>query len=59
MGNRVAVGRAKDERPEDLPAGVRHQLLQGTWDGTRVLLDAGDRIRETAARLPYVRGFGK
>ena len=43
--------------PIDLPAGVRHQFLQGTWDGTRVLLDAGDRIRQTAGRLPYVRGF--
>jgi len=42
-----------------LPAGVRNQFLQGTWDGTRVLLDAGDRIRQTAERLPYVRGFGK
>jgi 3-isopropylmalate/(R)-2-methylmalate dehydratase small subunit len=45
--------------PVDLPAGVRHQFLQGTWDGTAVLLDAGDRIRQTAERLPYVRGFGK
>ena len=43
----------------DLPAGVRKQFLEGTWDGTRVLLDAGDRIRQTAARLPYVQGFGK
>ena len=42
-----------------LPAGVRNQFLQGTWDGTRVLLDAGERIRQTAERLPYVRGFGK
>ena len=41
----------------DLPAGVRNQFLQGTWHGTRVLLDAGERIRQTAARLPYVRGF--
>jgi 3-isopropylmalate/(R)-2-methylmalate dehydratase small subunit len=41
----------------DLPPGVRNQFLQGTWDGTRVLLDAGDRIRQTADRLPYVRGF--
>jgi 3-isopropylmalate/(R)-2-methylmalate dehydratase small subunit len=41
----------------ELPAGVRRQLLEGTWDGTRVLLDAGDRIRQTAERLPYVRGF--
>jgi 3-isopropylmalate/(R)-2-methylmalate dehydratase small subunit len=43
----------------DLPAGTRKQLLEGTWDGTRVLLDAGERIRQTAERLPYVRGFGK
>jgi 3-isopropylmalate/(R)-2-methylmalate dehydratase small subunit len=43
----------------DLPAGARTQLLDGTWDGTRVLLDAGERIRQTAERLPYVRGFGK
>ncbi len=40
-----------------LPSGPRSQLLEGTWDGTQVLLDARDRIRETAARLPYVRGF--
>jgi len=45
--------------PVELPAGVRHQLLQGTWDATRVLLEAGDQIRATATRLPYVRGFGK
>ena len=42
----------------ELPAGVRNQFLRGTWDGTRVLLDAGERIAQTAARLPYVRGFG-
>ena len=41
----------------DMPEGPRTQLLEGTWDGTRVLLDAGDRIRQTADRLPYVRGF--
>jgi 3-isopropylmalate/(R)-2-methylmalate dehydratase small subunit len=43
--------------PVALPAGVRNQFLEGTWDGTRVLLDAGERIRQAAARLPYVRGF--
>ena len=41
-----------------LPPGVRNQFLQGTCDGTRVLLDAAERISHTAARLPYVRGFG-
>ena len=52
------VATYRDRRyPIDIPAGPRSQLLEGTWDGTQVLLDAGDRIRETAARLPYVRGF--
>jgi 3-isopropylmalate/(R)-2-methylmalate dehydratase small subunit len=40
-----------------LPAGSRQQLLDGTWDATRVLLDAADAVRATAARLPYVQGF--
>jgi 3-isopropylmalate/(R)-2-methylmalate dehydratase small subunit len=43
----------------ELPAGVRNQFLHGTWDATRVLLEATPEIRQTAARLPYVRGFGK
>ena len=37
-----------------IPAGVRNQLLEGTWDATRVLLDAGDAIEKTAAALPYI-----
>jgi 3-isopropylmalate/(R)-2-methylmalate dehydratase small subunit len=40
-----------------MPAGARSQLLEGTWDATRILLDAADAIRDTAARLPYTRGF--
>ncbi len=40
-----------------LPEGARQQLLDGTWDATRVLLDAADAVRATAARLPYVDGF--
>jgi 3-isopropylmalate/(R)-2-methylmalate dehydratase small subunit len=40
-----------------LAAGTRQQLLDGTWDATRVLLEAADAVRTTAARLPYVRGF--
>ena len=48
----------RDERYAiDLPADVRNQFLDGTWDATRVLLEAEKRIRTTAARLPYVRGF--
>ncbi|MFK7896438.1 MAG: 3-isopropylmalate dehydratase small subunit [Myxococcota bacterium] len=37
-----------------VPEGVRQQLTEGTWDATRVLLEAGDAIDKTAAALPYV-----
>jgi 3-isopropylmalate/(R)-2-methylmalate dehydratase small subunit len=40
-----------------LPAGIRNQFLEGTWDATRVLLEATPQIKATAARLPYVGGF--
>jgi len=43
--------------PATLPAGARQQLLEGTWDATRILLQAEPDIRRTAARLPYVNGF--
>jgi 3-isopropylmalate/(R)-2-methylmalate dehydratase small subunit len=43
----------------DMPAGSRKQLLDGTWDATRVLLSAMDDVKGIAARLPYVAGFGK
>ena len=43
--------------PVSLPSGARQQLREGTWDATRVLLEATDAVRATAARLPYVRGF--
>lgn len=36
-----------------IPDGVRHQLLEGDWDATRILLAAGDDIEKTAAALPY------
>ena len=40
-----------------IPDGTRQRLLEGTWDATSVLLEAGGRIEETAARLPYVSGY--
>ena len=43
-GGRLAAG---------LPDGARRQLLEGTWNATAVLLEAGERIEQTAARLPY------
>lgn len=40
-----------------LHPGTRQQLLEGTWDATRSLLQAADQVRETAKQLPYVNGF--
>jgi 3-isopropylmalate/(R)-2-methylmalate dehydratase small subunit len=37
-----------------MPDGVRQQLMEGTWDATRVLLEAGDAIERTAATLHYM-----
>lgn len=43
--------------PVRIPEGSRQQLLEGSWDASRTLLLARDHIRETAARIPYLRGF--
>jgi 3-isopropylmalate/(R)-2-methylmalate dehydratase small subunit len=40
-----------------LPDAAQRQLVEGTWDATRTLLQAEDEIRQTAARLPYVKNF--
>ena len=40
-----------------LPAGIGNQFLDGTWDATRVLLDAMPQIKATASRLPYLKHF--
>jgi 3-isopropylmalate/(R)-2-methylmalate dehydratase small subunit len=37
--------------------GARAQLLDGTWNATAVLLDAGEAIERTAQRLPYITDF--
>jgi 3-isopropylmalate/(R)-2-methylmalate dehydratase small subunit len=41
----------------EIPEGVRQQLLEGAWNATAVLLEAGPAIEATAARLPYVAGY--
>ena len=41
-----------------IPDAARSQLLGGSWNATSVLLEAGDEIEATAARLPYVTDFG-
>lgn len=40
-----------------IQAAAQQQFITGTWDALAVLLDAGDAIEATAARLPYVNGF--
>jgi 3-isopropylmalate/(R)-2-methylmalate dehydratase small subunit len=44
--------------PAQIPDGVRKQLLEDTWNATRVLLEAGDAIESAAARIPYLGDFG-
>lgn len=45
------------EYPLTMPPGPRHQLLEGTWDATRILLAAREQTEATATKLPYVRAF--
>jgi 3-isopropylmalate/(R)-2-methylmalate dehydratase small subunit len=40
-----------------IPDAVRQQLLEGTWNATAVLLEAGDRIDATARQIPYLNDF--
>ncbi len=40
-----------------VPEGTRRQLLEGSWNNTAVLLEAGPEIEATAARLPYLSDF--
>jgi len=51
VSSRAGVARA------GIPDGVQRQLLGGSWNATAVLLEAGDAIEATAARLPYVNGY--
>ena len=43
--------------PATLPDGVRKQLLENRWNGTEVLLEAGDSIEATASQIPYLTNF--
>lgn len=40
-----------------MPEAYRQSLVQGTWDSTGVLLENAQKIKATAANLPYVSGF--
>lgn len=41
----------------ELPASARRQLLEGSWDATRILLQAKDQVLDRANALPYMRDF--
>ena len=43
--------------PANIPDDARRQLLEGNWNATHVLLDAGDAIEAMAARIPYLADF--
>jgi 3-isopropylmalate/(R)-2-methylmalate dehydratase small subunit len=40
-----------------LPEGSREQLMDGSWDAMRSLLEAREQVLAKAASLPYVKGF--
>jgi hypothetical protein len=40
-----------------MPPSARDALTSGLWDGTGMLLQNLDQVREVAARLPYTRAF--
>ena len=42
----------------DLPDTYRTALTQGYWDSTALLRANLDAVKKTAAKLPYVAGFG-
>ena len=41
----------------EMPKGARQQLLEGTWDATRILLQAKEEVQARAQQLPYMRDF--
>jgi 3-isopropylmalate/(R)-2-methylmalate dehydratase small subunit len=43
--------------PVGLPASARDAFLSGDWDATGLLLANYAEVEQTAARLPYLRGF--
>ena len=43
----------------DLPETYRTALTQGYWDSTALLRANLDEVKKTAAKLPYMTGFGR
>lgn len=53
---KVTIG--DDTIQANYPDGPKNALLSGTWNATAVLLEAADKIDDTAASLPYINNFG-
>ena len=51
LSSRAGIMRA------EIRDGVRKALLEGSWNATAVLAEAGAAIERTASGLPYVSGF--
>lgn len=43
--------------PFEMPESDRKSLASGTWDTTAMLLANREAIKDTASRIPYLRGF--
>ena len=56
---RMAVRAGEYGCEVSLPAGARESFLDGSWDATGLLLDRFDEVEATAARLPYLHGWGE
>jgi 3-isopropylmalate/(R)-2-methylmalate dehydratase small subunit len=48
---------ANQQFPCEINEGARRQFVDGRWDATDVLLQAGDTISQTAAKVPYFGGW--
>ncbi len=53
----MTLGGGELEVPVRLPENRRKALREGFWDSTATLVANADKVKEVAARLPYVRGY--
>ena len=55
--NAMTVTAAGRTASASMPASARQALTSGAWDGTGLLLENYDVVRNVAAKLPYIAGF--
>jgi 3-isopropylmalate/(R)-2-methylmalate dehydratase small subunit len=53
----MTVTAGKRSASASMPAAARQALMTGAWDGTSLLLQDYDAVRNVAAKLPYIGGF--